>query len=146
MILNPELVSSSDARIVPLERLIVPLPERVEPGQHILFCDDSGEAYGYLQVIPCFWIGGEIKVLEQSHWCYMARIAFKRPYNLHLAFRKYAAKSWCPFLYPLTLISKPANKNAMRQHLKLGFTVDKWLNGFVTFHSQNQKADFFAKR
>ena len=136
--MRPEIVSADDPRIDAFEARIVPCPERAVYGQHILFRrEDAREAVAWLHVVPCIWLGGEIHVVERSHWLYMARIAALRPLHLAALFRTWHAMSEFPGLYPLSLISRPVNEIAMRQHLRIGFAPDRWLSipGTVTYHA-----------
>ena len=146
--MHAEIVSATDPRIAEFEARIVPCPERVLYGQHILFRrEGASDAVAWLHVMPCIWLGGEIHVVERSHWVYMARIAVQRPLYLAALFRTWHAMPEFPGMYPLTLISRPVNEIAMRQHLRIGFAPDKWLStpGTVTYHAASAEFALCAR-
>lgn len=146
--MRPEIVKGDDPRIAAFETRIVPRVEHQIHGQHILF-HRSGEAepIAWLHVMPVIWLGGEIHVVEHSHWLYMARIASARPLHLAALFRTWHAMPEFPGLYPLTLISRPAGEVATRQHQRLGFAPDRWLSipGTLTFHASGPESALCAR-
>ena len=146
--MRPEIVAGDDPRIEAFEARIVPHVERQLHGQHILFtCEGEAAPIAWLHVMPVLWLGGEIHVVERSHWLYMARIASTRPLHLAALFRTWHAMPEFPGLYPLTLISRPAGEQAMQQHLRLGFAPDRWLSiaGTVTFHASGPESALCAR-
>lgn len=137
-----------DPRIDPLEARIEPMPEREHAGQHILFsCADQAEPAAYLHVMPLFWLGGRMEVVERSHWLYMARIASRRPIYFAALWRAWYAMPEFPALYPVSLITRPTPA-ALANTLRLGFAPDPWLviPNTLTFHAESAELLPYAGR